>query len=220
MFDSLYPHGLLHTRLLCPPVFPRVCSNSCLLSWWCSPAISSSATCFCLQFFSLSQQQGLFQWVACLHQVVRVLELQLQLNYKGTFYIKIKFIILVIVLSIIFWNLFCYIFWCLYSDVKYSFWGLIIISFCLCECIFEYFFSKFTWSGIYVDENLLERFYRRRIFFYSFCFLSQLTTFLKTEFLCHTFFPPQKVSIFLHRRLVFMIEVLFIYVWFFLLACL
>ena len=28
--------------------------------------------------FSLSQHQGLFQWVGCLHQVARVLELQLQ----------------------------------------------------------------------------------------------------------------------------------------------
>ena len=36
---------------------------------------------------------------------------------------------------------------------------LIMISFCLYECIFEYFFSKFTWSGIYVDENLLELLY-------------------------------------------------------------
>ena len=51
MSDSLHPHGLLHTRLLCPPVFPRVCSNSCLLSWWCCLTISSSATCVCLQSF-------------------------------------------------------------------------------------------------------------------------------------------------------------------------
>ena len=29
------PHGLKHSRLLCPPLSLRVCSNSCPLSWWC-----------------------------------------------------------------------------------------------------------------------------------------------------------------------------------------
>ena len=29
MSDSLWPHGLQHTRLLCPSLSPRVCSNSC-----------------------------------------------------------------------------------------------------------------------------------------------------------------------------------------------
>ena len=38
---SLWLHGLQHTRLLCPSVSPRVCSNSCPLSWWCHPVISS-----------------------------------------------------------------------------------------------------------------------------------------------------------------------------------
>ena len=36
----------VHTRLLCPPPSPIVCSNSCPLSWWCYLAISSSATLF------------------------------------------------------------------------------------------------------------------------------------------------------------------------------
>ena len=36
------PHELQYTRLLCPPLSPRVYSNSCLLSQWCHPAISSS----------------------------------------------------------------------------------------------------------------------------------------------------------------------------------
>ena len=31
--DSLWPNG--HTRLPCPSLSPRVCSNSCPLSWWC-----------------------------------------------------------------------------------------------------------------------------------------------------------------------------------------
>ena len=44
-------HGLQHARLHFSSLSPRVCSNSCPLSWWCHPTISSSATCFsfCLQ---------------------------------------------------------------------------------------------------------------------------------------------------------------------------
>ena len=33
MSDSLWPHGLQHARLLFPSPTPRVCSNSCPLSW-------------------------------------------------------------------------------------------------------------------------------------------------------------------------------------------
>ena len=40
--DFLQPHRLQHARLPCPSPTPRVCSNSCPLSWWCHPAISSS----------------------------------------------------------------------------------------------------------------------------------------------------------------------------------
>jgi len=41
--DSLRPHGLQHARLPCPSPTPRTCSNSCPLSRWCYPTISSSA---------------------------------------------------------------------------------------------------------------------------------------------------------------------------------
>ena len=40
--DSLRPHELQHVRLPCPSLSLRVCSNSCALSWWCHPTISSS----------------------------------------------------------------------------------------------------------------------------------------------------------------------------------
>ena len=75
MSNSWLPHRLQKARLPCPSLSPRVCSIS--LSWWCYPTISSSFTRFssCL---NLSQHQGLFQWVSSLHQVVKVLELQLQ----------------------------------------------------------------------------------------------------------------------------------------------
>ena len=39
---SLWPHGLQHSRLPCLSLSPRVCSNSCSLSWWCHPIICGS----------------------------------------------------------------------------------------------------------------------------------------------------------------------------------
>ena len=54
MSDSSRPRGLLHASLPCPSPIPRVCSNSCPLSRWCHPTISSSvAPCFssCPQSF-------------------------------------------------------------------------------------------------------------------------------------------------------------------------
>ena len=53
--DSLWPHELQHTRLPCPSLSPWVCSNSCPLSRWCHPTISSSVTPFssCLIFPSI-----------------------------------------------------------------------------------------------------------------------------------------------------------------------
>ena len=51
--------------------------KSCPLSQWCHPTISSSVITFS-SAFSLSQHQGLFQWVSSSHQVAKVLEFQLQ----------------------------------------------------------------------------------------------------------------------------------------------
>ena len=74
VFDSLWPRGLQHARLPCASASPTVCSNSCPLSRWCHPTVSSpSPPAFCL-----SQHQGLFQWVSSSHQGAKVLELQLQ----------------------------------------------------------------------------------------------------------------------------------------------
>ena len=54
--NSLWPHGLQHARLPCPSPSPGACSNSCPLSWWCHPTISSSVVPFssCLQSFPAS----------------------------------------------------------------------------------------------------------------------------------------------------------------------
>ena len=47
----LWTHGLQHTRLLCPSPTPGACSNSCPLSRWCNPTVSSSVVLFCFQSF-------------------------------------------------------------------------------------------------------------------------------------------------------------------------
>ena len=56
MSDSLRPHGLQHARPSCPLSTPGACSNSCPLSPWCHPTISSLVVPFssCLQSFPAS----------------------------------------------------------------------------------------------------------------------------------------------------------------------
>ena len=56
MCESLWLYWLQHARFSCPSPFPSVCSNSCPLSQWCHPTISSSVILFssCPQRFSAS----------------------------------------------------------------------------------------------------------------------------------------------------------------------
>ena len=58
--NSLRPHESQHTRPPCPSPTPGVHSNSCALSWWCHPAISSSVVPS-PPALNPSQHQGLFQ---------------------------------------------------------------------------------------------------------------------------------------------------------------
>ena len=60
MSDSLWLHGLQHSRLPCPSPIPRASSNSCPSSQRCHLIISSSVILFssCLQYFPAS---GSFQ---------------------------------------------------------------------------------------------------------------------------------------------------------------
>ena len=75
--DSLRPHESQHARPPCPSPSPGVHSNSCPLSWWCHPAISSSVVPFssCPQslpaseYFHMSQLfpsggQSIGNWVS------------------------------------------------------------------------------------------------------------------------------------------------------------
>ena len=66
MSNSLWPHGLQHTRLPCPSPTPGACSNSCPLSQWCHPTISSSVVLFSsyLQSFPASGSFPMSQFFA------------------------------------------------------------------------------------------------------------------------------------------------------------
>ena len=66
MSDSLPPHGLQQARLPCLSPSPGICSNSCLLSWWFHPTISSSVSPFssCLQSSPASGSLPMSQFFA------------------------------------------------------------------------------------------------------------------------------------------------------------
>ena len=75
--DSLWPHEPQHARPPCPSPTPGVYPNSCPLSRWCHPAISSSVVPFssCPQSFPASES---FPMSQSSHQVAKVLKFQLQ----------------------------------------------------------------------------------------------------------------------------------------------
>ena len=66
MSNSLQPHGLQHARLPCPSSTPRAYSNSCPLSRWSHPTISSSVVPFSsrLQSFPASGSFPMSQFFA------------------------------------------------------------------------------------------------------------------------------------------------------------
>ena len=97
--NSLWLHGLQQARLSCPSPSPGVCANSCPLSQWCHPTISSSITLFCPQSFPAP---GLFQWVSSSHQVPKVLELQLQ-HQSFQWIFRVDFLLFWLVYFILFW---------------------------------------------------------------------------------------------------------------------
>ena len=60
--EFLRPHGLQNTSFPCPSPTPGACSNLYPSSLWCHPMSFPSSPAF-----SLSQNQGLFQWVSSSH---------------------------------------------------------------------------------------------------------------------------------------------------------
>ena len=81
MSDSLQPHGLQHARLPYPSPTPSLYPNSCPLSQWGRPTISSSVVPFssCLQSF---QASGSFLMSQLFTSGGKVSELQLKNVYK------------------------------------------------------------------------------------------------------------------------------------------
>ena len=71
---TLWHHGLQHTRLSCPLLTPRACSNSCPWSRWCHPTISSSVVPFSsyLQSFPASGSSPMSQFFALGDQSIGV----------------------------------------------------------------------------------------------------------------------------------------------------
>ena len=72
--NSLWPHGLQHARPHRPSPSPGVYPNSCLLSWWCHPTVSSSVIPFSshLQTFPASGSFLRSQFFASGGQSIRV----------------------------------------------------------------------------------------------------------------------------------------------------
>ena len=75
MSNSLWTHGLQHTRPPCPSPPPRVYLNSYPSSWWCHPTISSSVIPFSshLQSFPTSGSFQMSQFFASGCQSIGVL---------------------------------------------------------------------------------------------------------------------------------------------------
>ena len=87
------PPGLQHTRLPCPSLSPGVYSNSCPMSQWCHPTISSSVTPFSshLQSFPTSGS-FLMSWLfASGGQIIGASALAsvLSMNIQGWFHLRL-----------------------------------------------------------------------------------------------------------------------------------
>ena len=72
----LRPHEAQHARPPCPSPTPGILPNSCPLSQWCHPAISSSVVLFssCTQSLPASES---FPMINSSHEVAKVLQFQL-----------------------------------------------------------------------------------------------------------------------------------------------
>ena len=66
MSNSLWSHGLQHAGLPCLTLSPRICLNSCPLSWWCHQKVASSVAPFfsCPRSFPASGSFQMSQFFA------------------------------------------------------------------------------------------------------------------------------------------------------------
>ena len=95
MSNCLWPRGLQHARFLCQSPTPRAYSNSCPLSRWCHPTISSFVVPFssCLQSCSAS---CLLQRVNSSHQVAKYQSFSFNIipsnEYSGLIYFRMDWL--------------------------------------------------------------------------------------------------------------------------------
>ena len=70
--NSLWPYGMQHGRLPCPSPTPGVYPNSCPLSQWCHPNVSSSVVPFssCPQSFPASGSFPMSQFFTSSHPIL------------------------------------------------------------------------------------------------------------------------------------------------------
>ena len=91
--DSLWPRGLQHARLPCPSLSPGASSNSCALSKWYHPTISSSVIPFtsCLHSFPASESFPKSQLFALGGQSIGASASAsvLPMNVQGWFYLRL-----------------------------------------------------------------------------------------------------------------------------------
>ena len=87
MSKSLLPHELQHARLPCPSLSPGVSSNSCALSQWCHPTISSSVALFssCLQSSPASESFLMSQFFTLDGQMIGASASVLPMNIQDWF---------------------------------------------------------------------------------------------------------------------------------------
>ena len=85
MSDSLWPHGLQHTRPPCLSPTPGVYSSSCPSSPWCCPTISSSVITFSshLQSFPASFSFQMSQFFGSDGQSIGVTNINIVLITSG-----------------------------------------------------------------------------------------------------------------------------------------
>ena len=85
--DSLQHHGLQYSRLLCLPLSLAVRSDSCPLSQWCYPTISSSAVpfSFYLQSFPASGSFPMSQLFISGGQIIGASASVLPMDIRGWF---------------------------------------------------------------------------------------------------------------------------------------
>ena len=94
--DVVDIHSISHVQLFATPrtvahhtfLSSGVCSNSCPLSWWCHPTISSSVTHFsCHQSFPASEPS---QWIGSCYQVAKYWRFSFSISLSNEFSIPMN----------------------------------------------------------------------------------------------------------------------------------